>query len=129
MTYPLREDAQVDVRARTGRALRDITLEALRSGDLTLDDLTIHPETLRTQAAVAEESGFTQLAANLRRAAELAHIPTEKVLAIYHALRPRRASYQELLALAEELEHDYQAIHNAKLIRQAAEAYRARGLA
>jgi propanediol dehydratase small subunit len=128
MTYPLREDAQANVRARTGRALRDITLDALRAGDVQLDDLAIHPEALRTQAEVAEENGFPQLAANLRRAAELADVPTEKVLAIYDALRPRRASYEELLALAEELERDYQAVENGRLIREAAEAYQRRGL-
>ena len=77
---------------------------------------------------IAEEAGFPQLGANLRRAAELANVPQEKVLAVYEALRPYRLTYEQLCALADELEGTYDATENARFIREAAEAYRARGL-
>jgi propanediol dehydratase small subunit len=109
--------------------LADLTLENVRAGRLAPDDFAIHPDTLREQADVAENAGFGQLAANLRRAAELALLPNERVLAVYEALRPYRVGYERLLALADELEREYSAVENARLIREAAEAYRSRGLA
>ena len=69
-------------------------------GGLTLDELTLHgrgvesaelratPETLRLQAEVAQAAGRAELAANFRRAAELAQLPDETILAVYTALRP-----------------------------------------
>ena len=129
MHYPLGEKMRSQLRTRTGRPLEEITLEGVRAGEVSIEDLSIHPETLRAQAAVAAEAGFPQLAANLRRAAELALLPTDKVLAVYEALRPYRLRYEGLLALAAELERDYGAAENARLIREAAEAYKARGLA
>ena len=92
------------------------------------NDFTIHPETLRAQAEIAEQAGFPQLAANLRRAAELALVPNEKVLAAYEALRPQRVTYEQMLALADELEREYGARENARLIREAAQVYKERGL-
>ena len=68
------------------------------------------------------------MAANLRRAAELTVIPHEKVLSVYEALRPYRVTYEQLLALADELEREYGAVENARFIREAAEAYKERGL-
>jgi glycerol dehydratase small subunit len=47
---------------------------------------------------------------------------------MYEQLRPGRASYAELIALAERLEHAYRASETAALVREAAEAYRARSL-
>ncbi len=127
--YPLGEHEKERILSRTGRPLADLTLENVRAGTVGAQDLSIHPDTLRAQAQIAEEAGFGQLAANLRRAAELANIPDQKVLAIYEALRPYRVTYAQLLALAEELERDYGAHENAKLVREAAEVYRQRGLA
>ena len=100
----------------------------MRSGRVLPRDVSIHPDTLRAQAQVAEEAGFPQLAANFRRAAELTLIPQDKVLAVYEALRPYRVRYEQLLVLADELERDYGAAENAKLVREAAEAYKERGL-
>lgn len=127
--YPLGEHEREHIISRTGRSLEELTLENVRAGKIGPEDFSIHPDTLRAQAEIAEEAGFRQLAANLRRAAELANIPNEKVLAIYEGLRPYRLTYAQLLALAEELERDYQAVENARFIREAAEAYRERGLA
>jgi len=127
--YPLGEHEKERIISRTGRALSELTLENVRAGKVGAEDFSIHPDTLRAQAEIAEEAGFRQLAANLRRAAELATMPNEKVLAIYEGLRPYRLTYAQLLALAEELERDYQAVENARFIREAAEAYKERGLA
>jgi len=126
--YPLGEHHADEIVSRTGRAPGELTLDAVRAGAVGHDDLTIHPETLRAQADLAEGAGFPQLAANLRRAAELALIPQEKVLAVYEALRPYRLGYEQLCALAEELERDYGAEENAALVREAAAVYRERGL-
>ena len=109
--------------------MAELTLENVREGQVDAGDLTIHPDTLRAQAAIAEEAGFSQLAANLRRAAELATVPNERVFAIYEALRPYRVTYEQLRSLADELEREYAAPENARFIREAAEVYRARGLA
>jgi propanediol dehydratase small subunit len=127
-TYPLGEHARDEITTATGKPLADLTLDAVRAGQVDPRDVTIHPDTLRAQAQIAEQAGFPQLAANLRRAAELAAVPQEKVLAVYEALRPYRLRHEQLLALADELERDYQATENARLIREAAEAYRERGL-
>ncbi|MBX3064227.1 MAG: glycerol dehydrogenase, partial [Anaerolineae bacterium] len=69
-----------------------------------------------------------QLASNLLRAAELTVVPNEEVLKIYDTLRPERASLDELLSLADYLETQYQAVENARFIREAADVYRKRGL-
>jgi propanediol dehydratase small subunit len=126
--YPLGEHERERITSRTGRALDELTLEQVRANAVEPEDLTIHPETLRTQAAIAEEAGFPQLAANLRRAAELTLVPDKVVFSIYEALRPYRTTYERLLALADELERDYAAVENARFIREAAQAYRERGL-
>ncbi|MHB0858569.1 MAG: diol dehydratase small subunit [Anaerolineae bacterium] len=127
--YPLGESAPERIISRTGRPLSELTLESIRAGAVGAEDFTIHPDTLRAQARIAEEAGFPQLAANLRRAAELALVPQEKVLAVYEALRPYRVTHAQLLALADELDRDYAAEETARLVRQAAAAYLARGLA
>ena len=43
------------VRALSGRPVGELTLEAVRRGEIGLEDLRIHPETLEWQAAVAEQ--------------------------------------------------------------------------
>jgi propanediol dehydratase small subunit len=126
--YPLGAGDRAGIKTPTGRPLSDLTLEALRAGQVGAEDLGIHADTLHEQAAIAEEAGFPHLAANLRRAAELTRIPHEVVLSVYEALRPYRVTHERLLALADELETRYDALENATLIREAAEAYRLSGL-
>jgi len=126
--YPLGENERDRVISRTGRALSELTLENIRADKIDANDFSVHPDTLRAQAEIAEEAGFPQLGANLRRAAELANVPQEKVLAVYEALRPYRLTYEQLLALANELESTYNATENARFVREAAEAYKTRGL-
>ncbi|GIV84471.1 MAG: hypothetical protein KatS3mg052_1478 [Candidatus Roseilinea sp.] len=83
---------------------------------------------MHRQAGAAQAAGFTQLAENLRRAAELTAVPKEELLRIYEALRPGRATQAELLAIAEALERDYGAQQTAAFIREAAAEYARRRL-
>jgi propanediol dehydratase small subunit len=113
--------------AKSGRPVGEITIAALRAGEIGPADIRIHPDTLEHQARVAEEHGNPQLAANFRRAAELTELSDDRVMAIYEALRPRRSTRGELSALADGLD-DVGAHLNADLVREAADAYEARGL-
>ncbi len=126
--YPLMQHAADDLKALSGHPLPEITLEALSEGTLSSDDMRIEAETLRLQAHVAEQAGYVQLAANLRRAAELTAVPNKEVLQIYDLLRPGRASYAQLIQLADHLEQTYQALETGKFVREAAEAYQQRHL-
>ena len=114
-------------RALSGRPVGDLTLDAVRSGEVGVADLRIHPDTLERQAAVAQQHANPQLAQNLRRAAELTQLTDDEVLAIYEALRPGRATAAELTALAGSL-----AARGlprcAALVAEAAEVYARRGL-
>ena len=114
-------------RAFSGRESDELTLDRLARDELDTNDVRIHPDTLEAQARVAEEHGNPQLAANFRRAAELAPLPEEEVLALYEALRPHRATADELAALAARLE-GAGARQCAALVREAAAVYERRGL-
>lgn len=127
-TYPLMQNAADELRAASGRRLAEITPQAVAEGRLSLPDLQISAETLRAQAAIARQAGYPQLAANLTRAAELTAVPNAEILRMYERLRPGRASRDELLALAEGLEERYAAPECARLVREAAAVYEARGL-
>lgn len=113
--------------AFSGRTLEEVTLAAAVSGELGADDIRIHPDALRHQAQVAEQHGNLQLAANLRRAAELTVLEEEQLLEIYEALRPRRSTGDQLQALAERLD-SVLAPACAALVREARDAYADRGL-
>lgn len=126
--YPLGENSGDELQAASGRKLADMTLDAAAAGWLSPADLQIKPETLRAQARVARQAGYTQLAQNFTRAAELTAVPNQELLKMYETLRPGRATYAEMMALAEQLEQHYQAPENAKLVREAAQVYLARGL-
>jgi propanediol dehydratase small subunit len=78
------------------------------------------------QAEIADGVGRTQFANNLRRAAELTVIPDKRILQIYNALRPYRSTKAELLAIAEEMETQYNAKINAAFVREAAGVYERR---
>jgi propanediol dehydratase small subunit len=114
-------------RAYSGRDADELTLDRLARDELAADDVRIHPATLEHQATVAEEHANPQLAANFRRAAELALMGEEDVLALYEALRPHRATAEELESLAGRLE-GVPAPLCAALVREAAAVYARRGL-
>src|SRR3954454_24127574 len=102
--YPLGTRRPDLVRTPSGRTLDDLTLDAVRAGKLGPEELRATPETLRRQSAVALAAGRTQLADNLARAAELADVPSETILAIYTALRPHRSTEAELADWSDRLE-------------------------
>jgi propanediol dehydratase small subunit len=112
----------------SGRSIDELSIEGILSGELTAEDFRIHGERLNHQAKVAEDAGYTQLAENLRRAAELTHMSNEEVFEIYNTLRPRRTSYTEMINLADRLESERQAFLTASLLREAAEVYLKRGI-
>jgi propanediol dehydratase small subunit len=126
--YPLGQHHADEIRSHTGVALEQFTLEAVAGGEIGPGDATIHRETLEMQARIAGESGYPELAENLKRAAELTDIPNQRILEIYEALRPRRRTYFQLLALSQEIAGMYGADATARYIREAADAYRDTGL-
>jgi propanediol dehydratase small subunit len=125
-TYPLLENHAEQIYAASGRPLGEITLDALNT--LSPEDMQINGETLRQQAEIARRAGYSQLAQNLTRAAELTAVPNNELLRMYELLRPGRASYDEMMQLAITLAEKYGATLTAQFVRQAAEVYQARGL-
>lgn len=77
---------------------------------------------------MAEAAGYRQLAENLRRAAELTLLSHQQVLEMYDTLRPGRATYDQLIELATDLETNLGASATALLVREAAEVYKERGI-
>ena len=112
----------------SGRSIDELSVQGILSGDLTAEDFRIHGETLNHQARVAEEAGYTQLAENLRLAAELTHMSNEEILDIYNTLRPRRTSYKEMIDMAERLQNEFTAPLTAAFVREAAAVYLKRGI-
>ena len=112
----------------SGRSIDELNVQGILSGELTAEDFRIHGERLNHQAGVAEDAGYTQLAENLRRAAELTHMSNEEVLEIYNTLRPRRTSYTEMIDMADRLENERNVPLTASLVREAAEIYLKRGI-
>ncbi|MBK1783319.1 diol dehydratase small subunit [Prauserella cavernicola] len=124
--YPLATRRPELLKTPTGKGIDELTMEAVLAGEVAPEDLRIAPETLRLQAGIAERAGRPQLAQNFRRAAELTALPDELVLSIYNALRPRASTRQQLTAIADELERDYEATLCAQLVREAADVYERR---
>ena len=125
--YPLGTRRPDLIATPAGVPLNDVSLEALVEGRLEGADIRATPSTLRLQADVARAAGREPLAASLERAAELAAVPDELLLAVYSALRPRRATASELEEWAERLA-SHGARATAAFVREAAEAYAERGL-
>ena len=126
--YPLGTRRPDLVRTPSGRGLDELTLDAVRAGEIGPEELRATPETLRRQSEVARAAGRTQLADNLARAAELADLPSETILEIYTALRPHRSTATELAAWADRLEDELAAPLTATFVREAAAAYAERDL-
>ena len=89
----------------SGRPIDELSVQGILSGELNAEDFRIHGDRLNHQARVAEDAGYTQLAENLRRAAELTHMSNKEVLEVYNTLRPRRTSYTEMIDMADQLEN------------------------
>ena len=125
--YPLGTRRPDLVSTPGGIPLGDVTLDALRAGELAADEMRATPKTLRMQAEVALAAGRTQLAESFERAAELAAVPDDLLLQVYTALRPRRATAVELEEWASRL-GEHEAPRTAAFVREAAAAYAARRL-
>jgi propanediol dehydratase small subunit len=127
--YPLAEKRPELVKSKRGKALDDITLAGLISGDVTLDDLSITKRALNQQAEIARDAGRSTLAQNFERASDLVEVPQDVIMRVYELLRPGRADTKEqLLAAASELQGTYGAATMAAFIVEAAEVYDRRGL-
>jgi propanediol dehydratase small subunit len=125
--YPLGTRRPDLVSTPGGRPLAEVTLDGLRAGLIDGSEIRATPATLGLQAEVARAAGREPLAANLERAAELAAVPDELLLAVYSALRPRRATAAELEEWAAKLE-SLGAEKTALFVREAAGVYAERGL-
>ena len=125
--YPIGAMRPDLVSTPSGVPLGEVTLESLRAGRIDGREMRVTPGTLRLQASVARSAGREPLAANLERAAELAAIPDELLLAVYTALRPRRATAAELEEWAKKLAAQSAPL-TAHFVREAAAVYAERGL-
>jgi glycerol dehydratase small subunit/propanediol dehydratase small subunit len=127
--YPLAETQPDAVKGRRGKALADITLDAVLAGKVDMDDLRITPDALRSQADIACDAGRPTLARNFERAAELVDVPQDVIMRVYELLRPGRAkSKAELQDAARMMRETYGATGIAAFIEEAAQSYDERGL-
>ena len=126
--YPLGEYEAERISSKTGKKLSEITLEEIRRGHVTGDDIKISKETLRRQGEVAKSADNLAMTHNFERASELVDVPDETILKMYNMLRPNRSTKEELLAMADVLERQYHATHCARLVRDAADVYEKRGI-
>ena len=127
LSYPLAATSRDAVRTASGKAVSEITLDKVTSGQLRPEDVAVAPETLRLQADFAEAGGNTQLAENLRRGAELTAFSDDELLHFYEMLRPGRSSADDLDSLAAALD-ERGAERCAGLVREARAAYMRRRL-
>ena len=126
--YPLSINRPELLRTPTGKALSDLTMANVVSGEVTAEDLRVTPDTLALQGRIAASTGRRQLAENFTRASEMTAIPDQEVLAMYNSLRPNASSAAQLEELASKLESTYSATTCAALVREAAQVYAARNL-
>ncbi len=127
--YPLAETQPDKVIGQRGKALADITLDAVLAGDVTMEDLRITPHALKAQADIARAVDRPTLGLNFERAAELVDVPQDIIMQTYELLRPGRAkSRQQLLDQARLMRDGYGAERIARFIEEAAETYEQRGL-
>ena len=128
MKYPLGENERASITSKTGKKLDDITLDAIKKGEISGEDIKISKEMLRKQGQVAKEADSPAMERNFERAAELVDVPDDVILSMYNMLRPNRATKEQLLGMAAELETTYHAKNCAKMVREAAEIYEKRGI-
>jgi propanediol dehydratase small subunit len=127
--YPLSEKREDLIRTRTGKKLDALTVDALKSGAVTMEDLRITKDALLMQAEIAEAAGRPRLGANFQRAADMVDVPQDFLLKAYELLRPGRAkTKQELLDAAKTFRETHKAERVAAFLEEAAEVYERRGL-
>lgn len=126
--YPLGLNEADTITSKTGKKLDQITLDEVKRGNVTAEDIKISSEMLKRQGWVAAEADNPQMEANFERASELVNVPDDVILNMYNKLRPNRSTKRELVMMAKELLEKYQAPHCAKLVVEAAEIYEKRGI-
>ncbi len=126
--YPLGRYEADTIKSKTGKTLDQITLDEVKKGNVTAEDIKISSEMLRRQGEVALEADNPQMKANFDRAAELVNVPDEVILDMYNKLRPNRCTKAELVLMAKELLEKYKAPYCAKLVLEAADIYEKRGI-
>ena len=127
--YPLAETAPHRIRGARGKALDALTLEAVAAGEVTIEDLRITADALRSQSEIARAAGRLTLAQNFDRGAELVAVPQDLIMATYEMLRPGRVpNRQGLLDQAAMLRRDFGAEQIARFLEVAADHYLRRGL-
>ena len=126
--YPLGVKEADTITSKTGKRLDEITLDEVKKGNITAEDIKISSEMLKRQGQVAHEADNPQMEANFERASELVNVPDDVILNMYNKLRPNRSTKRELVLMAQELLEKYHAPHCAKLVLEAAEIYEKRGI-
>lgn len=126
--YPILEKHPEWVRTPTGKPVDAVSMDAVRDGSLTGEDLRISREMLLKQAQVAKSAGKVQVYENLCRAAELTGVPDDLVIKMYDSLRPNRSTKAQLAEMAETLRSVYHADQCAQLVTEAMEIYEKRGI-
>ena len=96
-SYPLGQSEADTITSRTGKKLSQITLDEVKKGNVTADDIKISAETLKKQGQVAKEADNPTMDANFQRAAELVNVPDDIILDMYNKLRPNRSTKKELI--------------------------------
>ena len=127
--YPLAETRSAEIKGQRGKSLDEITLAAVLSGGITMEDLRITPKALADQAQISRAASRPMLALNFERAAELVNVPQDFIMSAYELLRPGRAkSRQELLEVGRAFRETYKAERMASFVEEAAQVYERRGL-
>lgn len=127
--YPLSEKRPDLIQTRTGKKLDALTVDALKSGAVTMEDLRITKGALLMQAEIAEAAGRPRLGSNFQRAADMVDVPQDFLLKAYELLRPGRAkTNRELLDAAKTFREQYKAERVAAFLEEAADVYERRGL-
>lgn len=126
--YPLYDKHYADIRTATGKRLNDFTLDAVLNGKIVAEDCRISSEILEKHAQIEESVGNFQIAAELRRSAEMTRIPDNRIMEIYNALRPRMSNKEKLLEIIDELKTQYNAPRCAEFIEDAIYVYEKRNM-
>jgi len=127
--YPIAENRPDAVTGNRGKPLASLTMEAVLSGEVSMEDLRITPRALQQQAQISKSVGRSTLAGYFERAAEMTRLSREEVMAIYELLRPgRAASKDSLLDVAQRLRDEQDAPLLADFVEEAARFYEKRRL-
>ena len=94
-SYPLGQSEADTITSRTGKKLSQITLDEVKKGNVTADDIKISAETLKKQGQVAKEADNPTMDANFQRAAELVNVPDndKNIVIVPYEIAPLHTRY------------------------------------